>query len=113
MDRELRSDAEIESAVQAALEWARGGTLTEIIFAVSNGQVTLEGRVSGWDQRAHIERAVRILADVSCLFNRMQVCTAMTQPSCVCEVIGRATNVRGFDGPEAIDAPARPGPRSL
>lgn len=73
MDGEFRSDVEIRQAIQNALEVVFGASSAQIRYAVSTGQVTLEGSVSGLEQRALIERVVRIFAGVSCVFNRIQI----------------------------------------
>ena len=93
MDGEQHNDAAITQMVQSALAWAVSVSDGQVSCAVTNGQVTLNGRVLFWAQRAHIERAVRVLADVSCVFNRIRVYAAQASNEPVIEVIRLPSNV--------------------
>lgn len=68
-----RTDAQIAGAVRHALEWDAFVPDTEIQSTVSEGWVTLEGRVRYWSESQDAERAVRNLRDVRGVVNRIEL----------------------------------------
>ena len=67
------TDTEIAAAVRRALEWDVFVPDERITSTVSDGGVTLDGVVDNWSQRADAERAVRNLAGVRLVLNRITV----------------------------------------
>jgi osmotically-inducible protein OsmY len=67
------TDAEIAQAVRRALEWDVFAPDERITSTVSNGRVTLEGRVDVWSQREAAERAIRNLQGVRGIANNITV----------------------------------------
>jgi osmotically-inducible protein OsmY len=75
-----RTDTDIAQAVRRALEWDVLVPEQRIQSTVSDGLVTLEGNVDFWSQREDAERAVRNLAGVRTVINRIEVkSTKVTQ----------------------------------
>jgi osmotically-inducible protein OsmY len=70
------NDAEIASAVRHALEWDVLVPDQRIRSTVSNGWVTLDGDVDYWSEREDAERAVRNLAGVRGIANRLEIAPA-------------------------------------
>ncbi len=68
-----RTDTEIAHAVRNALEWDVSVPEKRIRSTVSGGLVTLEGDVDFYTERADAERAVRNLAGVVGIHNRIEV----------------------------------------
>ena len=68
-----RTDADIAQAVRRALEWDPLIPEERIKTTVSNGWVTLECEVDRWSQREDAEHAVRHLAGVQGVMNRIVV----------------------------------------
>jgi osmotically-inducible protein OsmY len=68
-----RTDTDIAQAVRHALEWDVVVPDTEIRSTVSDGWVTLDGEVGTWHERDSAERAVRNLAGVRGVNNRIKV----------------------------------------
>jgi osmotically-inducible protein OsmY len=68
-----RTDTEIAQAVRQALAWDVFVPEQRIQSTVSNGVVTLEGNVDFWSQRDDADRAVRNLAGVRAVNNRIQI----------------------------------------
>ena len=68
-----RSDTQIAQAVRQALEWDVYVPDQNITSTVTDGCVTLEGAVDLWSQRSDAERAVRNLAGVKFVVNKMTV----------------------------------------
>jgi osmotically-inducible protein OsmY len=68
-----RTDTEIARAVRQCLEWDVFVPDEKITSTVSEGWVTLEGAVERWSQSNAAERAVRNLAGVSGVINRITV----------------------------------------
>lgn len=68
-----RSDTEIAQAVRRALEWDVWVPEERIKSTVSNGCVTLEGNVDLLREREDAERAIRRLAGVRAVTNRIEV----------------------------------------
>jgi osmotically-inducible protein OsmY len=84
-----RSDAAIASAVRHALEWDTLVPEDRIESTVSEGVVTLEGRLEHWSEREAAEQAVQNLAGVVQLVNRIEVPTSVS-PRDVRRVLVRA-----------------------
>ena len=83
-----RTDAEIAQAVRRALEWDVFVPDQRLRSTVSNGWVTLDGDVEFWSEREDAERAVRTLAGVRGVTNRIAV--AFTPPPEVRQDVRRA-----------------------
>ena len=73
VNRFFRTDSEIAGAVRNALEWDALVPNELIKSTVSNGWVTLEGEVDYWRERSDAERAVRQLAGVVDVTNRITI----------------------------------------
>lgn len=68
-----RTDAEIGRAVRHALEWDVFVPESRILSTISDGWVTLEGDVDLWSQREAAERAIRNLAGVRAVVNKLEI----------------------------------------
>jgi osmotically-inducible protein OsmY len=68
-----RTDTEIAQAVRQALEWDVMVPDRQIQSTVSNGTVTLEGKVPSWSQRSDAERAIERLTGVKRVLSRIQI----------------------------------------
>jgi len=68
-----RTDTDIAHAVRYALDWNVFVPDARIQSTVSDGWVTLEGDVDYWKQRDDAERAVRDLAGVRGITNRIEI----------------------------------------
>jgi osmotically-inducible protein OsmY len=68
-----RNDTEVASAVRHTLEWNVFLPAQQIITTVSDGWVTLEGRVDLWSQRQGAEDAIRNLTGVAGVINKLEV----------------------------------------
>jgi osmotically-inducible protein OsmY len=68
-----RTDTDIARAVRNALEWDVLVPDEHIRSTVTQGHVTLEGEVDYWSQREDAERAVRNLAGVRSLMNKIEI----------------------------------------
>lgn len=75
-----RSDTDIARAVRSALEWDVFIPDDRIRSTVSQGWVTLEGDVDYYNHRADAEHAVRNLAGVRGVTNRIEVTSAKVEP---------------------------------
>ena len=69
----LRTDTDIAHAVRHALEWDVFVPDRQIRSTVSDGWINLEGEVDYWSQREDAENAVRNLAGVHGVSNRIEV----------------------------------------
>ncbi len=87
---EGRTDTEIAQAVRHALEWDVLVPDTRITSTVTDGWVTLEGRVDRLRERADAERTVRYLQGVRGVTNKLGVRPSTVQPERVREVIEEA-----------------------
>jgi osmotically-inducible protein OsmY len=85
-----RTDTEIARAVRHALEWDVFVPDARIQSTVSNGWITLEGSVDGTPEREDAERAVRNLAGVRGVTNRITVSPAIRVPANVKHAIEEA-----------------------
>jgi osmotically-inducible protein OsmY len=68
-----RTDTEIARAVRRALEWDVLVPEDKITSTVTDGWVTLDGVVERWSERNDAERAVRNLAGVKIVVNKVTV----------------------------------------
>lgn len=68
-----RSDTEIAGAVRQVLEWDDLVPSDDIATTVSAGRVTLEGEVQTWAEREDAENAVRNLAGVRGVTNKIAI----------------------------------------
>ena len=68
-----RTDTEIAQAVRRSLEWDVFVPEEKITSTVADGYVTLDGAVDRWSQRYDAERAVRNLAGVKFVVNKITV----------------------------------------
>jgi osmotically-inducible protein OsmY len=75
-----RTDTDIARAVRSSLEWDVFIPDDRIRSTVSQGWVTLEGDVDYYSHRNDAERAVRNLAGVRGVTNRIEVKTAKVDP---------------------------------
>ena len=73
VDRFVRTDSEIAGAVRNALEWDALVPNELIQSTVSDGWVTLEGEVDYWRERNDAERAIRRLAGVVGVINKITI----------------------------------------
>lgn len=69
----VRSDSEIAGAVRNALEWDALVPNELVTSTVSDGVVTLEGEVDYWRERSDAERAIRRLAGVVGVINKITI----------------------------------------
>jgi len=72
-DRYLRTDSEIAGAVRNALEWDALVPNELIQSTVSDGWVTLEGEVNYWRESTDAEAAIRRLAGVVGVVNKITI----------------------------------------
>jgi osmotically-inducible protein OsmY len=77
---QVRTDADIARAVRSTLEWDVFVPDERIRSTVSQGSVTLEGDVDNWADRADAARAVRNLAGVLGVNNRIEVKAPKVRP---------------------------------
>lgn len=68
-----RTDTDIAQAVRRALEWDVFVPDDKITSTVTDGFVTLEGTADTWSQRTDAERAIRNLAGVKFVVNKITV----------------------------------------
>ena len=73
IDQFVRTDSEIASAVRNALEWDALVPNEQIQSTVSDGFVTLEGQVDYGRERKDAERAIRRLAGVVGVINKITI----------------------------------------
>jgi osmotically-inducible protein OsmY len=89
-----RTDTEIAQAVRRALEWDVFVPEAKITSTVTDGWVTLDGAVDTWSQRNDAERAVRNLAGVKLVLNKITVKPAKPVPEDVRRAIEQALERR-------------------
>jgi osmotically-inducible protein OsmY len=94
VNRFARTDAEIASAVRNALEWDALVPNELIQSTVSGGWVTLEGEVDYWRERNDAERAIRRLAGVVGVINKIAIRTRPVDPKELREQIESALERR-------------------
>jgi osmotically-inducible protein OsmY len=73
LDRFVRTDSEIAGAVRNALEWDALVPNELIQSTVSDRSVTLEGQVNYWRERNDAEQAIRRLAGVVRVINKITI----------------------------------------
>lgn len=73
LDRFVRTDSEIAGAVRNALEWDALVPNELIQSTVSDGWVTLEGEVNYWREHNDAEQAIRRLAGVVGVINKITI----------------------------------------
>ena len=76
-----RSDADIARSVRHVLQWDALVPSEEIESTVSDGWVTLEGKVNRWRERQDAEQAVLRLDGVIGVINKIQVLPAKIDPN--------------------------------
>ena len=76
----VHTDTEIAQAVRSTLEWDVLVPDENIQSTVTNGEVTLEGRVNTLREREDAERAVRCLSGVCAVFNQITVSPPKVDP---------------------------------
>lgn len=69
----VQTDTDIAHAVRQALKWDVFVPESQISCTVSEGRVTLEGEVSYWSQRQDAEKAIRNLASVRGIYNKIDI----------------------------------------
>lgn len=89
-----RTDNELAQAVRQILIWTALVPHECIQSTVSDGWVTLEGSVDSWHQREDTERAVRHLAGVRGILNRIQVSAPLLAPALIRDEIEAALERR-------------------
>jgi osmotically-inducible protein OsmY len=89
-----RSDTDIVKAVRSALEWDVWVPEQRITSTVSNGCVTLEGNVDLLRERDDAERAIRRLAGVRAVTNKIEVKPARVAADDLREAIEEALERR-------------------
>jgi len=72
-DEAQRTDSDVAQAVRQALEWNASVPSANVQSTVSQGEVTLEGTVSLWSERADAEAAVAPLFGVRRVLNHIIV----------------------------------------
>jgi osmotically-inducible protein OsmY len=90
----VRSDTEIAQAIRHTLQWDVFVPDDRITSTVTDGWVTLEGAVEQLAQRDDAERAVRNLAGVKAVVNKIAVVSSKPAVDDVREVIERALERR-------------------
>jgi osmotically-inducible protein OsmY len=108
-----RSDTEIAQAVRRALEWDVFVPDEKITSTVSDGWVTLEGALERWSQRDDAERAVRNLAGVKAVINKITVTTATPVTQDVRKAIEQALERRAEREARRIRVDVRDGIATL
>jgi osmotically-inducible protein OsmY len=80
LGRFIRTDSEIAGAVRSALEWDALVPNELIRSTVSDGWVTLEGEVDYWRERNDAEKAIRRLAGVVGVLNKITIRKQVVNP---------------------------------
>jgi osmotically-inducible protein OsmY len=108
-----RTDADLARAVRHALEWDALVPDERIGSTVADGWVTLEGEVDFWHQREDADRAVRRLAGVRGVTNRLLVSAPVIAADEVREEIEAALERRADRAANRIDVVVRAGAVTL
>jgi osmotically-inducible protein OsmY len=103
VDGTRRSDTEIARAVRDTLEWDVFIPDQQIRSTVSDGRVTLEGQVPRYSQRDEAENAVRDLAGVTAVINRIEVVAPPVAPADLRKSIQAALQRQAERESNAID----------
>jgi osmotically-inducible protein OsmY len=112
-EKHSRSDTEIARAVRQALEWNVMIPDERIESSVTNGLVTLDGTVERLRERADAEAAVRQLAGVQGVLNRITVSTHGITAEDVGRTIEHVLARRAHREASGIDVKVRDGIVSL
>jgi osmotically-inducible protein OsmY len=104
-----RTDSEIAEAVRHALEWDVFVPDTRIQSTVSDGRVTLGGTVDTAAEREDAERAVRNLAGVRGVVNKIRVAPAVRLPGDVKKAIEEALERRAQHEAKRIEVQVEEG----
>lgn len=108
-----KTDAEIAQAVRQTLEWDVFVPDQKIRSTVADGRVTLEGRVSVLREKEDAENAVRKLAGVKGVWNRIEVERKKVDPKVVRGAIEEALERRAEREAERIRVEVRDGSVTL
>jgi osmotically-inducible protein OsmY len=103
------SDAEIAHALQHTLASLVTGAETRIRSSVSAGFITLEGDLDNWAQHADLDNAVRDLAGVRGVTNRLAILPATVSPDEVRSSIEDALERHAEREASRIDVDVRDG----
>lgn len=85
-----KTDTDIAHAVRQALEWDVMVPGDQVKSTVAQGWITLDGTVAAWRQREDAERAVRNLAGVRGVINRINVIPVPADPEMIRTSIEKA-----------------------
>jgi osmotically-inducible protein OsmY len=99
-----KSDAQIQQEVLTELQRDPRVEETEVGVQVTDGWVTLEGTVDFWHEREDAERAIRNLASVRGVTNRITAAYAAAEPPQ--EAVGHGRGVREVEDRLEIDPEA-------
>jgi osmotically-inducible protein OsmY len=102
-EEHARSDTEVAHAVRHALEWDVMVPDSRIESSLNEGWVTLDGTVDLWREREDAEAAVRQLAGVRGVSNRIKVGPPSIAASDVCRTIEQVLARRAHRETDAID----------
>jgi osmotically-inducible protein OsmY len=108
-----RTDTEIAQAVRRTLEWDVFVPEQKITSTVTDGWVTLEGRVERWSQRDDAELAVRNLTGVKAVVNKITVAPAKSVTGDVRKAIEQALERRAEREARQIGVDVRDGTVTL
>ncbi len=108
-----RTDTDIAQAVRRALEWDVFVPDDKIRSTVSEGWVTLEGTVDSWSQYQDAERAVRNLAGVKGVQNKIAIKPPKPMTEDVCKAIEQALERRAEREARRIHVDVRDGTATL
>ncbi len=104
-----RTDTDIARAVRQALEWDVLVPDARIRSTVSGGWVTLEGDVDYWSQRDDAERAIRNLAGVRGVLDKIEIRPPTVIPFEVRKAIEEALERQAEREARSIDLDAQDG----
>jgi osmotically-inducible protein OsmY len=104
-----RTDEELAKAVRSALKWDVLVPDERITTTVSKGNVTLQGSVDTWLQRADAERAVQQLTGVRNVFNQIIVTGKPIDPAQIKRQIEQALERQAEREAKRIDVTVRDG----
>lgn len=102
-----RTDTQIAAAVRLALEWDVYVPEQRIRSTVSEGWVLLEGEVETWSQREDAERAIRNLAGVRGITNKIEIKSPEVRPEDVRKSIVDALARHAERGARHVDVTLR------
>ena len=108
-----RTDTDLAQAVRHALKWDVMVPEQRITSTVSNGWVTLDGTVNSWTEREDAERAVRNLAGIGGVTNRITAVSPAMRADDVHRAIEDALERRAEREANKIRVEARDGTVTL